>query len=201
MSDIFHVAKADGTRCGQMDKEEIRAKVESGELGAGTLIWQEGMTDWQPVETLCPPPANTAPWGILSALKSVYVSRYFDFRGRASRSEYWFSVLGVGLLAMAYIIAGTFLIALYEPKLPVDDSDAEVSGLLLGFLPVVLFGLYAFIPGISLMVRRLHDIGLSGWFYLLTFVPYVGGIFLFICSLIPSAGPNRWGARPEGPAE
>lgn len=201
MDTIYHVAAPNGTTFGQMTQDEIIAKSASGELPADALIWAEGMADWQPASTLCPPPVNEVPWGMISALKSVYFSRYFDFRGRACRSEYWFSMLGVNLLATAYIVI--LLMATYEPKLPVDVAlaHAAASVIMLGALPAVLFCLYAVIPGISLTVRRLHDIGLSGWFYLLSFVPYIGCIFLFICGLLPSAGPNRWGARPEGPAE
>ena len=64
---------------------------------------------------------------------------------------------------------------------------------------VGLFLLATFIPGIALTVRRQHDIGLSGWFYLLVLVPYVGGLIVFVFTLIPSQKhDNKWGPVPYG---
>ncbi|MDO8933008.1 MAG: DUF805 domain-containing protein, partial [Rhodocyclaceae bacterium] len=46
---------------------------------------------------------------------------------------------------------------------------------------------------------RLHDIGLSGWFYLLVFVPSVGSLIIFVMTLIPSQKhDNKWGPVPHG---
>jgi uncharacterized membrane protein YhaH (DUF805 family) len=48
-------------------------------------------------------------------------------------------------------------------------------------------------------VRRIHDMGLSGWFYLLVFVPYIGALIVFVFTLLPSQRQdNRWGSVPEG---
>ena len=64
---------------------------------------------------------------------------------------------------------------------------------------VGLFLLATFIPGLALIVRRQHDIGLSGWFYLLVLVPYVGGLIVFVFTLIPSQKhDNKWGPVPYG---
>lgn len=66
---------------------------------------------------------------------------------------------------------------------------------------LILAVLALIVPNISVTVRRLHDAGYSGWFYLLNFVPYVGGIILFIFTLLPSAPPNQWGTGPDKPAK
>lgn len=198
MSELYHVAKPDGTKCGQMDKAEIQAKIESGELPADTLIWKEGWADWQSVTTLCPPPVAHGSWGPVSALKSVYWKRYFDFHGRASRSEYWYAVLGAIILMILFlIISGIAMGAL----LTLSGNEGTLLGIALMYLLLLVPMLYGIIPGISLMVRRLHDIGLSGWFYLLGFIPYVGSLILIICACIPSTGPNKWGAHAEEPIE
>ena len=48
-------------------------------------------------------------------------------------------------------------------------------------------------------MRRQHDIGLSGWFYLLILIPYVGGLIIFVFTLIPSQKhDNKWGPVPYG---
>ena len=62
-----------------------------------------------------------------------------------------------------------------------------------------LFLLATFLPGLALVVRRQHDIGLSGWFYLLVLIPYVGGLIVFVFTLIPSQKhDNKWGPVPYG---
>ena len=64
-----------------------------------------------------------------------------------------------------------------------------------------LFILAGIIPSIAVTVRRLHDQNLSGWMYLLGFIPYVGGIVLivFMC-LEGTKGENRFGPDPMDPA-
>ena len=79
-------------------------------------------------------------------------------------------------------------------------------GFLLGMLGAVtvaqtfgrLFGIAAFLPGLGVGVRRLHDIGKSGWWMLINFVPVVGWIIflLFMCS-DSQAGTNAYGENPK----
>jgi uncharacterized membrane protein YhaH (DUF805 family) len=58
--------------------------------------------------------------------------------------------------------------------------------------------LASFIPSIALGVRRLHDIGYSGWWLLIGFVPFVGGILLLVFALMDSQpGTNRYGPNPK----
>jgi uncharacterized membrane protein YhaH (DUF805 family) len=48
-------------------------------------------------------------------------------------------------------------------------------------------------------VRRIHDLGLSGWFYLLVFVPYVGSLIIFVFTVMPTQkNENKWGPVPAG---
>jgi len=48
--------------------------------------------------------------------------------------------------------------------------------------------------------RRLHDRDMSGWFYLLVFIPYLGGLILFVITLLPGTpGENRYGDDPINP--
>ena len=58
---------------------------------------------------------------------------------------------------------------------------------LLSFIPIVNFiaGLALLIPSLAVAVRRLHDIGKSGWWYLICLVPFVGGLVLLIFYLTP----------------
>jgi hypothetical protein len=53
------------------------------------------------------------------------------------------------------------------------------------------------VVGVQIGVQRLHDIGWSGWLYLLALVPYLGGVFTLVIMILPgSAGANRYGAPP-----
>ena len=55
------------------------------------------------------------------------------------------------------------------------------------------------IPYVAVAIRRFHDVGLSGWLILIGLVPYVGGLFVFIVSLLPSQpAVNVHGAPPKG---
>ena len=132
-------------------------------------------------------------WGYF---RKAITSDYATFQGRARRKEYWgytlFWFLGF-LLALA---AGLGIDAAGDAFAP-DGPGPIASWLLPG-----LFYIATLLPYIALTVRRHHDVGLSGWFallfFLLSFVS-VGGIILFVISVIPSQKhDNKWGPVPAG---
>jgi uncharacterized membrane protein YhaH (DUF805 family) len=104
--------------------------------------------------------------------------RFSDFTGRSRRSEYWYFVLFNMLVAIGLFV---------------------VDSLIWGY-PILYF-LYAIaviVPSIAVAVRRMHDIGKSGWWLLITFVPFVGGIILLVFLATDSQpGPNQWGNNPK----
>jgi len=106
-----------------------------------------------------------------------------DFSGRSRRKEYWLFVLfTTGISIVLSIVDAITGLAL-----------AEDFGVLGG-----LFSLIIIIPSISVTVRRLHDIGRSGWWLLLTFVPIIGWITLFIFNLLDrQSGTNAYGPSPK----
>jgi len=110
-------------------------------------------------------------------------SRYWDFRGRSSRSEYWLFFLWVFILAF---IAGL-----------VDRLALQNQGII---GPCALFVTFAhLIPNLSLGFRRLHDINRSAWWLLISFVPLIGAVVLFVFSLLAGTrGENRFGPAPGG---
>jgi uncharacterized membrane protein YhaH (DUF805 family) len=108
---------------------------------------------------------------------SVCFKKYFVFEGRASRSEYWWFQL---IVAPAYIIF--------------EITDSESSPVSFLFLVITLLTL---IPAISVGVRRLHDTNKSGFYLLLSFIPFIGGlIVLFFLIAQGTKGKNRFGADP-----
>ena len=111
--------------------------------------------------------------------------RYFDFQGRASRSEWlfflWVIILSVGAIAIDIFVFGT------NPLAPL--------GL---YGPAYLLVLGAnFIPSLSVQIRRLHDLDRTGWWVLLSLVP-IAGLVIFVFNLQPGTqGANRFGT-PDG---
>jgi uncharacterized membrane protein YhaH (DUF805 family) len=109
--------------------------------------------------------------------------KYGDFDGRAARAEFWWWVLFVAVAqTLASVVLGLGL-ALFQ------NSGFLQWLLVLIFMVIVL----AFIlPSIAVSVRRLHDRDLSGWWYLLGFVPF-GSLVLFVWYVLPGTkGPNRF---------
>lgn len=129
-----------------------------------------------------------------------FFQRYAQFRGYASRSEFWWVMLFLFILQIVgYVVVVAPLLAAVAASsgdLSTNESGAAAAGagtLILGFIFLVLF-LALIVPTISLSVRRLHDAGQSGWLVLINFVPYVGTIAPIIIGLLPSK-PEAY--RPE----
>ncbi len=108
------------------------------------------------------------------------------FTGRIGVADYWKSVLLLLLVEIVVAVGGGFLFGAFGASLLGQTTPASISGILVGaigavllaFIPALLAGIFALIVGLGLQVRRLHDLGFSGWFvpllWLLGFVPYLG---------------------------
>ncbi len=117
--------------------------------------------------------------------------RYADFSGRSQRMEFWMFSLFCALISSALLIFGF--------NFSSDDGE-DLTGLNTLFLILLVgFALFTLIPSIAVTVRRFHDQDKSGWFYLLGFIPYVGGLILLVFMCIEGTpGPNRFGPDPKG---
>lgn len=103
---------------------------------------------------------------------------YLGFDGRASRTEYWmftlFNALVVSALSILTALAHALVILTW------------------------LYCLAVLIPSLAVQVRRLHDIGRSGWWLLISLVPLVGAIVLLVFFVLPSEpGSNLYGPPPR----
>lgn len=137
--------------------------------------------------------ADTEGTGMWSYFTRALSANYANFRGRARRKEYWSFVLFWWLAAGAIILIGLLLDSAVG-NLDYYDEPPVITIILAG-----IFFLGTILPGLALCIRRQHDIGLSGWFYLLFLVPYVGSLIIFVFSLIPSQKhDNKWGPVPPG---
>ena len=112
------------------------------------------------------------------------LQNYATFTGRARRSEYWyFALFNVIFSLVATILDNVLGIALEG----------------IGYGP--LYGLYVLamlIPGIAVTVRRLHDVGKSGWMYFIVLIPIIGAIWILVLLFTDSQqGENKWGQNPK----
>ncbi len=106
---------------------------------------------------------------------------YWDFQGRAGRSEYWLFFLWMLILG---VVAG------------VVDAIAFRH---IGFGgPTALFVTFAhLIPNLSLSFRRLHDTNRTAWWLLIALIPLIGGLVLFVFTVLRGTqGENRFGPEP-----
>ncbi|MBX3579264.1 MAG: DUF805 domain-containing protein [Rhizobiaceae bacterium] len=132
------------------------------------------------------------PTGMWSYFQRGLTSNYANFRDRARRKEFWSYYLFY-YIALAVLITVCLFIDQAFGRL--DAGGAPYVTVTAG----LLFFVATIIPAIALQVRRQHDIGLSGWFYLLVFVPYIGGLILLVFDFIPSQPhENKWGPVPYG---
>ncbi len=110
----------------------------------------------------------------------------FSLQGRISRKQYWLNfllpALGISLL-IGFLASGADQTS---PSGPMDWLAIAWSLALLW-------------PGIATQVKRWHDRGKSGWWYLINFVPLIGGIWAFVETgcLAGSEGENRFGPSPK----
>ncbi len=100
------------------------------------------------------------------------IKKYADFSGRATRKEYWMFVL-------FYMIIFLLL--------------SVVDGLLETFILGTIFSLAVLVPSVSIAARRLHDIGRTGWWLLITLIPVIGIIILIVFLTQNSQDGNAYG--------
>ena len=123
---------------------------------------------------------------VTDSLKST-LSQYATFTGRASQREWavWF---------VANFAIGIVLGAL--PSLTMSETGSSPVSILSG-----IYGLAIFIPNLAVMVRRFHDQDRSGWFVLLSLIPFVGSLIVLVMLFMSgSPGPNKYGLAPADQA-
>ena len=122
-----------------------------------------------------------------SAVHTCLVEKYATFSGRATRSEYWYFNLFNFLICFGLVFFGIIMTCIFNSELPT----------IVLLMLYVFYALAIFIPGIAVSVRRLHDKGNSGWFMLLSLIPYIGTIVLFILFILDSEHfDNKYGLAP-----
>ena len=129
-----------------------------------------------------------------------FFTKYATFRGRASLSEYWWAALFNALVAIvASILLAISFFATAGQRIEQQADPESWRPSPLTVVLIVLLSAYALavlIPSIAVAVHRLHDANYSGWFYLLSLVPGIGGLVILIFMVLPS---HPQGARFDAP--
>lgn len=107
----------------------------------------------------------------------------FNYSSRARRKEYWmFSLINFLIYVVLMVVAGV-----------ISSPDS-----MLGAGLIAIYGLAVIFPSIAVGVRRLHDTSRSGWWMLITFVPFIGGIWFLVLMVLDSKPEtNQWGPSPK----
>ncbi|MYM64891.1 DUF805 domain-containing protein [Pseudomaricurvus sp. HS19] len=106
------------------------------------------------------------------------LKKYATFSGRARRKEYWMFYLFNNIMAISLIVIETML-----------GGPGAIG---------MLYILGTIIPSLAVAVRRLHDTDRSGWWLLISIVPLIGPLVVFIFTVLDSSpGQNNYGAYPK----
>ena len=126
----------------------------------------------------------------------VMRDNYANFNGRARRKEYWMFTLFFFLITVVIYFLFA-LLAFFMAGDLINLMNIEWVPVVLGFSTIIYF-LIHLIPSIAVTVRRLHDTGKSGRLYLLTTIPYIGSLIIFIFTVIEGdKGDNKYGPDPK----
>jgi len=124
-----------------------------------------------------PAVATIPPMGFGDAIATCF-SKYVGFSGRARRAEYWYWTLFTVVLQMGAALA-----------LP------SLLGATAGLNTYALISLALVLPGLSVLVRRLHDTDRSGWWFLLPITVIGAFVLLYWLCQEGTKGTNRFGPR------
>ena len=116
----------------------------------------------------------------------VLKEHYADFSGRARRKEFWMFFLISTIISI--------ILSLLDNALGLTFGELNENGYL-----STLYSVLVLIPTIAVSVRRLHDIGKSGWYYLLILFIIIGWIWLLVLFCMEGESrQNKWGDNPKG---
>lgn len=200
-------------RHGPLDEDSLRTLYAEGELGPMDLVWNEDMDDWQPALSvfagvIAQQAGSTADLGeptqepgpgleALGYFVRAIRERASDFKGRARRTEYWATWM-ISALAVLLVWILVYMLA--------NGEDAVYGGALVS----IVAGGALVLPLVAVTVRRYHDVGFSGWVWLLLTISGlipglnvvaapVGLLVGIYVAFAPSQKKrNKWGPVPAG---
>jgi len=159
--------------------------LDADQVVTGAKVHTTSATAAQAASVQAPKPADPTSRG--PGWFPTTFQRYGHFSGRAQRAEYWvFALVNTLVLAVLVLLGG---IAAW--------LGGEVAPL--SIAPLALYVLVLLVPSLAVSVRRLHDTNRSGWWLLLSLVPFGGLALLVLFALDGDTGPNAYGPNPKAP--
>ena len=127
---------------------------------------------------------------------SLFFKNYANFKGRASRSEFWWVALAEFLFysVLFSIMTGSMMANIVSFEMG-DMSGLGATFFVETLITVALFGLL--VPNLALIVRRLHDIGKEWYWLFMVFIPAAGPIIMIVFYCTDSDADNQWGYGPR----
>ena len=107
-----------------------------------------------------------------------FFTKYATFKGRTSRKNFWLAVLGIFIIS--------FLLGIVCGILQSVTGSESITSIV-----TLIWELALIVPSIAIGVRRLHDINKSGWWYFISFVPFVGSIILLVFYCLPAVNEGN----------
>ncbi len=122
------------------------------------------------------------------------LNQYAGFQGRAPRSEFWWFWVFTLLVEVAAFVIGTMLLAGSITATQVSGGQFDALYFFAGpnWLSAVVH-LALILPSLAVAVRRLHDVGRSGWWFLILFIPFGFFVLLFWWVQPSQREPNAYG--------
>lgn len=145
--------------------------------------------------------------GFVEAIKTCLIEKYCCFSGRARRSEFWWWQLANLLIGT---VLGTITTTIFFSSHDISEYFNDPTSLLLSpaYLLQIAVSLALLLPNLGVSVRRLHDIGKSGFLllpFLVGIIPIVGTLFTLVYFVVfivwvcrdSDPRPNKWGPSPK----
>lgn len=214
MATWYWQTSPDGEINGPVSPAELKRMAMRGVLSREHSVWKDGMASWVKAHQLKglfdpsfeikdtepraqdhpavsntfygqpdAPSVNIGSNGYASGDRYESNPQLFSFRGRLRRRDYFFQSIMLSILAAGIGVLAGFMMAMAETLALV---------LLIVFLPALMIILT--MP----VVKRLHDLDVSGWFFLISFVPFLNMIMgLALLFVKGTTGPNKFGPDPR----
>ena len=120
----------------------------------------------------------------------MVLKKYAVFDGRAQRAEYWYFVLFNTIISILLSILGK-AIGVFNMTIGTVGNEINILS--------IIYSLAVLVPGLAVAVRRLHDVGKSGWMVLINLIPLIGQIWILVLMIKDSTpGENEYGSNPKG---
>ena len=206
MNEFYYLDDQNETQ-GPVSLNDLISLMVAGRIQSTTLVARSGDAAWLPLTTVIaasngaevPPTTVIAAnggyhdgMGLWDIFKLTMTKNFAEFSGRATRREYWMFQLA-GIL---FWFVFSFAVVILSGVLSLIDESLVIVAMFLSYL----YPLAILIPSLGILVRRLHDTGRSGWMILLSLIPFVGPIVLFIFTLLDSqTGTNAYGSSLKYP--